>query len=347
MDRIDFRSDTVTWPTQSMRQAMADAPVGDDVYGEDPTVNRLEALAANMTGTEAALFVASGTMGNITAVLSHTNRGDEAILGSDSHVMIAEGGGMSSLGGIMPKPISTNHKGMMSYRDIEAAISPDDPHYATTRLILVENTYGEKNGFPIPPSYFAQISAIAREHGLSVHMDGARIFNAAVGLNVDVKEITKHVDSVTFCLSKGLCAPVGSLLCGSASFIGRARYVRKALGGGMRQAGILAAAGVVALEEMIDHLAIDHANARLLANGLSEIPGIEIDVDLVRTNFVFFDLNRKLDLDAGRLAEAVRDEADIWLDVISKRKIRAVTHYWIGETDVNLLLRHLREKVQI
>ncbi len=330
-----------------MRQAMATAAVGDDVYGEDPTVNKLEALAATMTGTEAALFVSSGTMGNISAILSHTSRGDEAILGSDSHVMVAEAGGMCSLGGVMPKPIPTDYKGMMSYRDIEAAVSPDDPHYAKTRLILVENTYGYKNGFPIPTTYFAQISAIAREYGLSVHLDGARLFNAAVALNIDVKEITKHVDSVTFCLSKGLCAPVGSLLCGTASFICRARYMRKVLGGGMRQAGILAAAGIVALEEMIDRLAVDHAHARLLANGLKEIPGIEVDLDLIQTNLVFFGLNHQLDLDAGHLARAIREEADIWLDVVSDRLIRAVTHHWIGESDIHLLLNHLRDKVQI
>ncbi|MGB3714144.1 MAG: low-specificity L-threonine aldolase [Candidatus Promineifilaceae bacterium] len=347
MDRIDFRSDTVTWPTPSMRQAMATASVGDDVYGEDPTVNKLEALAATKTGTEAALFVSSGTMGNLTAIMSHTSRGDEAILGSDSHVMVAEAGGMCSLGGIMPRPIPTDCKGRMSIEDIKAAINPDDPHYAKTRLILVENTYGNKNGFPIPTSYFTQISSIAREHGLSVHMDGARLFNAAVALNRDVKEMAQHVDSVTFCLSKGLCAPVGSLLCGTASFIKRARYVRKALGGGMRQAGILAAAGIVALEEMIDRLAVDHANAHLLAVGLDEIPGIELDVDLIQTNIVFFGLSQEVDIDADRLARAVREEADIWLDVVSDRLIRAVTHHWIGESEVYLLLNHLRAKVRI
>jgi threonine aldolase len=330
-----------------MRQAMATAHVGDDVYGEDPTVNKLEALAATKTGTDAALFVSSGTMGNLAAILSHTGRGDEMILGSDSHMMVAEAGGMSSLGGIMPKPIPTDRKGKMSLEDVEAAINPDDPHCAATRLISVENTYGNKNGYPIPASYFAQISSIAREHGLSIHMDGARLFNAAVALNSDVKEITQHVDSVTFCLSKGLCAPVGSVLCGTTSFIKRARYVRKVLGGGMRQAGILAAAGIVALEEMIDRLAVDHTNAHLLAAGLNEIPGIEIDVDLIQTNIVFFGLSHTVDIDADRLAGAVREEADIWLDVVSDRLIRAVTHHWIGESEIYLLLNQLRAKVQI
>jgi threonine aldolase len=330
-----------------MRQAMATAPVGDDVYGEDPTVNKLEALAATKIGTEAALFVSSGTMGNLTAILSHTSRGDEAILGSDSHVMVAEAGGMSSLGGIMPKPIPTDHKGRMSLKDVEAAISPEDPHYARTRLISVENTYGNKNGFPIPASYFAQISSIAIEYGISIHMDGARLFNAAVALNSDVKEITQHVDSVTFCLSKGLCAPVGSVLCGTTSFIKRARFVRKVLGGGMRQAGILAAAGIVALEEMIDRLAVDHTNAHLLAVGLSDIPGIEVDVDLIQTNIVFFSLSHTVDINADRLAGALREEADIWLGVVSDRLIRAVTHHWIGESEIYLLLNHLRAKVQI
>jgi len=347
MNRIDFRSDTVTWPTPSMRRAMAEASVGDDVYGEDPTVNELETLAAEKTGTEASLFVSSGTMVNISAILSHTNRGDEAILGYDSHVMMHEAGGMSSLGGVMPKPLLTDHRGMMALEDIEAAISPDDPHSARTRLLLVENTYGSKCGFPIPPPYFAQIGALARANDLLVHMDGARLFNAAIALGVEPKEITKHVDSVTFCLSKGLCAPVGSLLCGSAAFIKRARRARKVLGGGMRQAGILAAAGIIALEEMVDRLAIDHANARLLAEGLKDIPGIDLDVDLIQTSIVFFDLNQSLEIDAQSLANSFREEANIWLGVVGERRFRAVTHYWVGEPEVNLLLNQLRDRLRI
>jgi threonine aldolase len=328
-----------------MRRAMAGAPVGDDVYGEDPTVNELEALAARKTGFDAALFVSSGTMGNITAILSHTNRGDEAILGSDSHVMNAESGGLSSLGGIMPKPVPTDLFGMMAPEDIINAVSPDDQHFARTRLILVENTYGRKNGFPLEPSYFAQIQEIAKGHDLLIHMDGARLFNAAIALGVDVRRITQHVDSVTFCLSKGLCAPVGSLLCGSEDFIYRARRVRKMLGGGMRQAGILAAAGIVALEEMIDRLAVDHQNAQMLAKGLAEIPGIEVDLDLIKTNLVFFSFNEEIGIDAYHVANSLRERANTWLDVVNKSRIRAVTHYWVGETEVNRLLKDLRDNL--
>ena len=322
---------------------MADAPVGDDVYGEDPTVNELEALAARKTGFDAALFVSSGTMGNIAAILSHTNRGDDAILGSDSHIMRSEAGGLSSLGGIMPKPVRNDKTGKMAFSDIIGAISPDDEHFARTRMILVENTFGGRNGFPLEPAYFAQIRKIAEDHELKIHMDGARLFNAAIALGVDVKQITQFVDSVTFCLSKGLCAPVGSLLCGSEDFIYRARRMRKVLGGGMRQAGILAAAGIVALEEMIGRLAIDHQNARLLATGLAEIPGIEIDLDLIKTNLIFFDLNEELGIDAYRVANSLREKADIWLDVVDNSRIRAVTHYWVAEVEVNRLLTGLRD----
>jgi len=346
VDRIDFRSDTVTWPTPSMRRAMAKASLGDDVYGEDPTVNQLEALAAEKTGTEAGLFVSSGTMGNIAAILSHANRGDEAILGIDSHVMTSEGGGMSVLGGIMPKPVATDRKGMISRVELASAISPDDPHFPRTKLIVVENTYGSKNGYPLPPQYFEQVASVAKENGLSVHMDGARLFNAAVAQSVDVKEITGHIDSVSFCLSKGLCAPVGSVLCGSKPFIDKARRMRKVLGGGMRQAGILAAAGIVALEEMVDRLAIDHANAQTLADGLSEIPGIELERELIKTNIVFFDLDPRLIVDADHLVKTLRDRYGIWLGVDGATRIRAVTHYWVGDAEVNLLLNKLRELVQ-
>ena len=325
-----------------MRRAMASASVGDDVYGEDPTVNELEALAASKIGCDAALFVSSGTMGNIAAILSHTNRGDEAILGSDSHVMMSEAGGLSSLGGIMPKPVPTDCFGMMAPEDIVNAVSLDDQHYARSRLIVVENTYGRKNGSPLEPAYFAKIRKIAEDHDLLIHLDGARIFNAAIALGVDVRQITQHVDSVTFCLSKGLCAPVGSILCGSEDFVYRARRIRKVLGGGMRQAGILAAAGIVALEEMIDRLAVDHRNAQLLAEGLAEIPGIEINLDRIKTNLVFFSFNEELGIGAHQVANSMRERANIWLDVVDGYRIRAVTHYWVGEPEVNLLLEGLR-----
>ena len=324
-----------------MRKAMASAEVGDDVYGEDPTVNELEALAARMTGMESALFVASGTMGNIAAVLSHTNRGDEAILGADSHVMMSEAGGLAAVGGIMPKPLPTDFAGRMSIEDIENVISPDDEHYPRTALILVENSYGDKNGYPIEPAYFKKISDIGSRNDLRVHLDGARLFNASIALGVGAPEITQYVDSVSFCLSKALCAPVGSMLCGSEEFIYRARRMRKVLGGGMRQAGVLAAAGIIALAEMVDRLAVDHEHARNLAAGLTEIPGIELDIDLIKTNIVFFELDGKLPVDAFGLAKTLRNDANIWLGAVNERLIRVVTHYWVGEGEIDLLLQNM------
>jgi len=338
MDRIDFRSDTVSWPTPVMRAAMANARVGDDVYGEDPTINELEALAAARVGKEAGLFVASGTMGNLTAVLTHAGRGDEAILGNDSHVYCWEAGGMAALGGVMPLALPTDDIGRLDPSTVEDAIREDDPHMPRSRLILVENSYGGKHGYPLPPDYFAGIAAIARRHGLATHMDGARLFNAAVAQGIAAADITAHVDSVTFCLSKGLCAPVGSVLCGSAAFIHQARRTRKALGGGMRQAGILAAAGIVALNEMIDRLADDHAHARLLAEGLARLPGVRVDVDKVRTNMVFFDLADDVGLSPAQVADRLRETAGVWLGTNGPRGFRAVTHYWISTADVGVLL---------
>ncbi|MEZ4515900.1 MAG: low-specificity L-threonine aldolase [Chloroflexota bacterium] len=334
MDKIDFRSDTVTWPTPTMREAMAQAPVGDDVYGEDPTVNELEALAASMTGKEAGLFVASGTMGNLVAVLSHATRGDEAILGQDAHVFSWEAGSMAALGGVTPYPLPTDAIGRMDPAAIAGAVRDDDPHLPHTRLILVENSYGGKHGYPLPPEYFAEVSAVAHEYGLATHMDGARLFNAAVAQDMEAQELTQHVDSVTFCLSKGLCAPVGSVLCGSEAFIYKARRMRKALGGGMRQAGVLAAAGIVALNEMVERLCDDHAHAHMLAQQLAQIPGVVVDPDMVRTNMVFFELADDVPLSSGEVAEALAAEANIFVGTNGPRGFRAVTHYWIGSEDV-------------
>ncbi len=346
MDRIDFRSDTVSWPTPAMRQAMANAPVGDDVYGEDPTVNRLEALAAEMVGKEAGLFVASGTMGNLTAILTHGRRGDGAIVGEDSHTFRAEAGGMAVLGGIVPNPLPTDVYGRMNLTAVEKAIFPDDPHFPANRLILVENSYGAKGGYPIAPDYFQEIRHIADQHGLIVHMDGARLFNAAVALNLDPREITQHVDSVTFCLSKGLCAPVGSVLCGSQEFIQQARRARKLVGGAMRQAGILAAAGLVALTEMVERLADDHANARRLAEGLAQIPAIKLQPELVKTNMFFFTLDESASVSPAQFVQRLRDEANIWLSGGYSRSFRAVTHYWIQEADVDLFVKTARAILQ-
>ena len=346
MDRIDFRSDTVSWPTPAMRDAMAKAPVGDDVYGEDPTVNRLEAMAAEMMGKEAGLFVASGTMGNLTAILAHGRRGDGVIVGNDSHTFRSEAGGMAVLGGMVPNPLPTDIYGRMDLTAVQNAIYPDDPHYPNNRLLLVENSYGAKGGYPIEPDYFQQIRAIANRHGLIVHMDGARIFNAAVSLNLDPREITQHVDSITFCLSKGLCAPMGSVLCGSAEFIAQARRARKLVGGGMRQAGILAAAGIVSLTEMVERLADDHAHAKMLAEGLVQIPGLVVQPELVKTNMFFFELAESAPVTPAEFVQRLRDEANIWLSHGYSRRLRAVTHYWIQAADVALFIKTARAILQ-
>ena len=250
MNTIDLRSDTVTKPTPAMREAMAQAEVGDDVYGEDPTVNRLQAMAAELLGQEAGLFVPSGTMGNLAALLSHCGRGDEFILGDKAHTFLYEAGGAAALGGLHPHTIPNQADGRLRLEDIRAAIRGDDPHLPPTRLVTLENTHNRCGGAVLTAAYTRSVCELAREHGLRVHLDGARIFNAAAALDVDVADLTAPVDSVTFCLSKGLCAPVGSVLCGSKEFIDRALRMRKQLGGGMRQVGVLAAAGIVALEQI-------------------------------------------------------------------------------------------------
>ncbi len=337
MPIVDLRSDTVTHPTLEMRQAMATAELGDDVFGDDPTVNRFEALAAKTFGKEEAVFVASGTMGNLAAILSHAGRGDEAICGLDAHTFKWEGGGMAVLGGVTPRPLPTDDDGRLDPAAIDAAVRADDPHLPKSRLLLLENSYGARNGFPLPPEYFDTMRAVADRHQLAIHLDGARLFNAAVALGVPVADITRPVDSVTFCLSKGLCAPAGSVLCGSRDFIYRARRIRKTLGGGMRQAGVLAAAGLLALDRMVDRLADDHARARRLADRLAAIDGLRIDPDRVRTNIVYFDLDPKLELTPDRLVERMRDEHEVWLDAEGGRTLRAVMHYWVGDDDVERL----------
>ena len=342
MDKIDFRSDTVSWPTPAMREAMYKASVGDDVYLEDPTVRHLEALAAERTGKEAALFVASGTMGNLIAILAHTNRGDEAIVGEDAHTFCSEAGGMATLGGVVPRPLPTDLFGRMDLEMIETAVRPDNPHYPTSRLVLVENSYGNKHGYPIAPDYFAQVHQIAGQNNLVVHMDGARLFNAAVALGVEAVDITRHVDTVTFCLSKGLSAPLGSVLCGSAEFIHKARRIRKSIGGGMRQAGIVAAAGIVALETMIERLADDHRRARWLAEALNELPGILIEPEMVRTNMIFFDLDPAIPLNAQQVSQRLQERYNIWVGPRYDKRMRAVTHVWIEDAHVEQLIDGLK-----
>ena len=336
MDVIDLRSDTITRPTPAMRRAMADAEVGDDVFKEDPTVNRLEEMAARRMGKPAALLVASGTMGNLVSQLAHCGRGDETILGDQSHVFFYEQGGASALGGIHPRTLPNNADGTIDVEKIEAAIRPDDDHFPASRLVILENTHNRCSGTPLTAAYTAAVGALAQRHGLKLHIDGARLFNAAVALGVDAAELAAPADSVTFCLSKGLAAPMGSVLCGDGAFIARARRVRKSVGGGMRQAGIIAAAGIVALTEMTDRLAEDHTNARALAVGLAEIPGLQINPDAVTTNIVYFRVTGK-GLDAPAMVARLGEQGVRVLPTATDQ-MRAVLNYHVTAADVNRAL---------
>jgi threonine aldolase len=340
MKIIDLRSDTVTLPTPAMREAIYNAELGDDVYGEDPTVNRLEALAAEKMGKEAALFVPSGTMGNLVCILTHCQRGDEVIVGDKAHIFIHAVGAAAAVGGIQVHIIPNEPDGMLNPELVEAAIRGDDIHFPPTRLICLENTHNRCGGCALSPAQTDSICAVVRDHGLSVHLDGARIFNAAVALGVDVKELTKNVDSVMFCVSKGLSAPVGSLVAGSKDFIERARKSRKMLGGGMRQAGVLAAAGIVGLTEMVDRLAEDHANARLLAKGIKEIEGLDVDLEYVQTDIVIFSLVTER-MTPEEVVHGLAKEG-VKLSAIGGSKFRAVTHYGIEEEDIKLALKAFR-----
>ncbi len=337
MDTIDFRSDTVTWPTEAMREAMARAPLGDDVHGEDPTINALEAEAAERLGKQAGLFVASGTMGNLTAILAHTGRGHEALVAADGHVMQWEAGALATLGGVVPRALGADADGRMDLDELERSVRVDDPHLPRTRLVLLENTFGSRGGTPIEPEYFDRVRAFADRHGLAVHLDGARLFNAAAALDLPVDALTRSVDSVSFCLSKGLCAPVGSVLCGSREFIHEARRQRKALGGGMRQAGVLAAAGRIALHEMTGRLGEDHRRARRLAEGLAAIDGITIEPSRVRSNIVMFGLDASAPLGRDALIDAVAQDSGIRFGP-EGRGFRAVTHFWIRDEHVEQLV---------
>ncbi|MFB0555710.1 MAG: low-specificity L-threonine aldolase [Phycisphaerae bacterium] len=341
MGTIDLRSDTVTLPTPSMREAIYRAELGDDVFGEDPTTNRLEEMAAERMGKEAALLVASGTMGNLVCTLTHCRRGEEVILGDRSHTFLYEAGGMSALGGIHPHTISNQPDGTMRLEDIEGAIRGDNVHFPRTRLICLENTHNRCSGFALTSEYIDSVAALAKEHGLSVHLDGARIFNAAVALGIDVKELTANVDSLSFCLSKGLSAPVGSVVCGSSEFIAEARRARKVLGGGMRQAGVIAAAGIKALEEMVDRLAEDHENARHLAEGIASISGLSIELAKVQTNIVYFELDEDRMTPVRLVTELNKN--GVKLLSVGSRRLRAVTHYGISAEDIDLTIKALEE----
>ncbi len=337
MEMVDLRSDTVTQPTPQMREAMAQAEVGDDVFGEDPTVNRLQRLAAERMGMEAGLLVPSGTMGNLTAILAHCGRGDEAIMGTLGHTFLFEAGGVAALGGVMPHTLPNQPDGTLKLTDIQSAIRTEDVHFPTTRLVILENTHNRCGGVPLTSEYTRQVANLVRPRGLKLHVDGARIFNAAAALGVPATELTAPADSVTFCLSKALCAPVGSVLCGSAEFILKARRIRKQLGGGMRQAGVLAAAGMVALETMVERLGEDHLRARRLAEGLRQIAGLELDPPLPQSNMVFANLTADVVLNAAQVAERLK-ALGVRVMASGPRRFRMVTHYWVDDAGIDRTL---------
>jgi len=335
MDFVDLRSDTVTSPTAAMRAAMANAEVGDDVFGEDPTVIRLQDMAAERMGKEAGLFVSSGTMGNLAAILTHCGRGDEVIMGNLAHTFLFEGGGIAALGGVHPNTIPNRPDGTLALEDMHAALrDPANPHYPLSRLVVIENTQNRCGGSVLSAEYTQQVAAFAHQHGLLLHIDGARIFNASAALGIEAKELAAPADSITFCLSKGLCAPVGSVLCGSKEFIQRALRVRKQLGGGMRQVGILAAAGIVALQEMTARLVEDHRRARRLAEGLGNLKGLTVENKVPPSNMVFLQIDPSVRFDASQLANRLQSSF-VKVNVAGPRRIRLVTHYWVGDQGID------------
>ncbi len=340
MNPIDLRSDTLTLPTADMRRAMAEARLGDDVFGEDPTVRRLEEMAADIAGKQAALFVPSGTMANLVSLLTHCGRGDEFIVGDQAHIFYYEQGGSAQVGGIHPRTVANRPDGTLDLEAVAHAIRADDVHFPRSRLIALENTHNRCNGTPLPPEYLGEVAALAAGHGLKVHVDGARIFNAAAALGVTVRQLAEDADSLSFCLSKGLAAPVGSLVCSDTHFIMQARRHRKVLGGGMRQAGVLAAAGIVALKTMTDRLGEDHANARQLAEGLAPHRAVRIAPAAIRTNIVYIDFEPS----APPVAETVArlSEHNVRVLATGPRQIRAVTHFGINSEDIEQALAAFR-----
>jgi threonine aldolase len=336
---IDLRSDTVTLPSPAMREAMYRAELGDDVMGEDPTVNRLEEMAAEMAGKEAALLVVSGTMGNLVSLLSHCRRGDEAILGDQAHIFHFEAGGASALGGVVFHPVATGRFGELDLSVVRNAIRPaaTNVHYAPPGVICLENTHNRCGGTVLNREYLQAVREVADKAGVPIHLDGSRIFNAAIALNCSACEVARYADSVQFCLSKGLSAPVGSLVCGGKDFIARARRARKMVGGGMRQAGVIAAAGIVALNEMVERLAEDHRHARILAKGLAELPGMQLDLDTVQTNIVIFG-PQKPQSESPSFAQVLA-RAGVKIGDIGGGRFRAVTHYGIAEADIHEAVR--------
>jgi threonine aldolase len=338
-DVVDLRSDTLTLPTPAMREAMARAEVGDDVWEEDPTVQRLEARAAALMATEAALFVTSGTQGNLVSVLAQTRPGQEILLDEDSHIFNYEGAGAALIGGVQTHPLRTA-RGFLTPAQVRSALRPANIHIPSTGLVCLENTHNRHGGTCCTPDEIAAVAEVAHEAGVPVHLDGARLFNAAVALGRPVADFTRPVDSVTFCLSKGLGAPVGSVVCGDRGLVLRARRIRKMLGGGMRQVGVLAAAGLVAVDTMIDRLAEDHVNCRRLAEGLAALPGIRVDLATVQTNIVIFRVDRPgggADLVSGALARKVK------VHQIGPDAVRCVTHKDVDADDIARALDAFRE----
>jgi threonine aldolase len=366
--RLDLRSDTVTHPTPEMRRAMAEAEVGDDVFGDDPTVIALEERAAELTGKEAGLFVASGTMGNLVSLMAHVPRGGEIIAEAESHTVLDEAGGHAVVVGATTRPIAARPDGTMDPGAVRDAFrDPRDPHEPVTALIVLENTHSHSMGQPLSAAYISEIAALAHRGvaepdapaapGVPVHVDGARLWNAVVALGTPAPLLLRDVDSATFCLSKGLSCPVGSVVVGSRDFIWRARRARKLLGGGMRQAGVLAAPGLVALRDgpggMIERLAEDHANARRLAEGLADVPGVvDLDPDRVRTNFVFFRVRAARDASPAaalgarelrtRFLHALQQEGVLMIDY-AHGQVRAVTHYGVDQADIDRVVRAVRD----
>ncbi len=339
---IDLRSDTITQPTPQMREAMAKAVVGDDVYQEDPTINQLQEMAAQKMGKEAGLFVPSGTMANLLATLTFCQRGDEVVMGDQAHTFLFEAGGVSALGGVVIHTLPNLKNGTIDLEKIENSIRTDDIHHPVSRLLILENTHNRCGGVVISPDYMYSAADLIHAHHLLLHLDGARIFNAAAALDIQARDLAAPADSVTFCLSKGLCAPVGSVLCGSNDFINRARRIRKMLGGGMRQAGVLAAAGIVALETMTERLKEDHQRAFDLAKGLSTIPGIKLDNDMPETNMVFILFMDEIKKSAKEIHDRLW-EKEIRVGLVGANRMRMVTHYWISDADIQKTIQTIKE----